>query len=112
MVRSATTFRASGSRVVSLRKLSTQRMTAETPEKVFEDQVGYELAAGYTLSGHADGETRFTIDCQADGTFTNVGVALHVLCGAPPSNAHSTSVAAEYVFPQTVIPRRPHGRRH
>jgi len=67
-------------------------------EKVYEDTVTYTLTSGYTLDGTTAGEAEFTINCQADSTYTQVGAPLPVTCGAPPTLGHAEVTGEEFWF--------------
>ena len=66
--------------------------------EVYEAAVEYTLASGYSLDGTTAGETSFTITCQADSTYTQVGAPMAVTCGAPPTLTHSAVTGEEFWF--------------
>merc|ERR1711871_1783932 len=43
----------------------------DTSEMLYKDKAKYECMEGYTTTGKADGDTKFSLECEKDGSFTS-----------------------------------------
>ena len=62
--------------------------------RVYKETVEYTADEGYTLNCKADGETKFTIECQSDGTYSKVKSVCAVECGKDPECTRSSHAEA------------------
>jgi len=61
--------------------------------------VKYECDNGYTVGGHADGATTFTVECPDDGHLTDPKVCEPVKCGsAPPVPKSRAGISGDVFF--------------
>jgi hypothetical protein len=75
----------------------------ESGEVVFPNKVEYSCFVGYTLDGQAKSDTKFDLECQANGKFTKLQQCLPVVCGEPREHINALFATAvsgvEVAFP-------------
>eukprot|EP00746_Dinoflagellata_sp_MGD_P162459 gnl/MRDRNA2_/MRDRNA2_90034_c0_seq1.p1 gnl/MRDRNA2_/MRDRNA2_90034_c0~~gnl/MRDRNA2_/MRDRNA2_90034_c0_seq1.p1 ORF type:complete len:2893 (+),score=610.94 gnl/MRDRNA2_/MRDRNA2_90034_c0_seq1:209-8680(+) len=67
----------------------------------FGGKVEYICQEGYTTTGEADGDTKFEVECEETGNFTEAKRCMPVSCGMPEMIAHSVMPIEEFTFPNT-----------
>ncbi len=71
---------------------------------VFEDELEYKCAGGYTTTGKADGDESLKAKCPAAGEYDNVLVCDAVECLAVPNQPHKQyGEDPELVFPEKIL---------
>ena len=70
--------------------------------RVYKETVEYTADEGYTLNCKADGETKFTIECQSDGTYSKVKSVCAVECGKDPERKNAQGPGCDHSFPEVV----------
>jgi hypothetical protein len=70
--------------------------------QVYEAKIDYACEDGYSLSGTAAGETTFSLDCTADGLFTEHLGCMPKSCGMPPEVAMA-STGGEVIYPGVAV---------
>jgi len=69
---------------------------------VFPQTVEYKCEVGYTFDQMAAGPSEFTVECQANGLFSERSVCLPVLCGVPHHTDNAAYNPMELHYKQTV----------
>eukprot|EP00929_Paragymnodinium_shiwhaense_P017573 TRINITY_DN126_c0_g1_i2.p1 TRINITY_DN126_c0_g1~~TRINITY_DN126_c0_g1_i2.p1 ORF type:complete len:3378 (+),score=908.37 TRINITY_DN126_c0_g1_i2:86-10135(+) len=71
---------------------------------VYGETVKYTCDPGYTLTGEVGGVSTFTIEAQADGTFSDTKMAFPVKCGVPPEKANTDhALSIERVYTEQAL---------
>merc|ERR1719191_446388 len=63
-----------------------------SPDKdtaVYGDSIKYTCEEGYTVDGTADGQTHFSITCEADAKLTTPGECQRIACGVPEAQPNA-----------------------
>merc|ERR1719240_40591 len=71
---------------------------------VFQNKISYECAEGYTLNAKAGGESKFDLECAAEGLFKPdvFPVCQPVTCGEPPKVKKAAYASTAVAFPGIV----------
>jgi hypothetical protein len=67
----------------------------------YGEKVEYICQEGYTTTGEAAGDSKFEVECQETGEFTESKRCMPVSCGMPEAIEHSVMPEEEFVFPNT-----------